>query len=76
MVDHVLDRALLLVEGRLELGEILTLRRGQLGLHARLEAGLGLGHELGAHVVPARVVGRGNGHGRVRELRSKNSRNL
>ena len=43
----------------------------QLGLDARLEATLGLGHELGAHVVPRGVVGRGNADGRVRKLQNK-----
>ena len=68
MVDLVLDRALLLLEGRLELVQVLAARSRELGLDARLEAGLGLGHELGAHVVPRRVVGRRDRHRRVREV--------
>ena len=46
-------------------GAIVT---SQLGLDARLEAGLGLGHQLGAHVVPVGVVGGRDGHGRVRKI--------
>jgi len=91
VVDLVLDRALLLREGRLHLGQVLAARwlttgtglggvegfvvrlvltGRHLGLDARLEALLGLGHELGAHVVPAREVGRRNVDGRVRELQT------
>lgn len=47
---------------------------GQLGLDARLEAGLGLGHELGAHVVPRAKVGGGNRHGQIREVADLNLR--
>ena len=110
VVYLVLDRALLLLEGRLELVQVLAarwnckgggvVRQGgearwwqgggkvvarwwqgggrvvaecertsrELGLDARLEAGLGLGHELGAHVVPRRVVGRRDRGGGVRQL--------
>ena len=68
VVDVVLDRALLLREGRLEVAEVLAARGRHLGLHARLEALLGLRHELRAHVVPAREVGGRDGHARVREV--------
>ena len=57
-----------LLEGGLELGIVVAAGRGELRLHARLESGLCLGHELGAHVVPRRVVGRGDRHRRVREI--------
>ena len=60
-----------LLEGRLELVQVLAAGSRQLGLDARLEATLGLGHELGAHVVPRGVVGRGDGDGRVRKLQNK-----
>ena len=46
-------------------GAIVT---SQLRLDARLEARLGLGHELLAHVVPRRVVGRRDRDRRVREV--------
>lgn len=68
MVDRVLERALLLREGRLHLRQAVATRCGHLGLDARLEALLGLGHELGAHVVPAREVGRRDVDGGVREV--------
>ena len=68
VVNGVLDGALLLLEGRLELVQVLAAGGRQLGLDARLEATLGLGHELGAHVVPRGVVGRGNADGRVAEV--------
>ena len=59
-----------LLEGGLELGIVVAAGRGELRLHPRLESGLGLGHELGAHVVPRRVVGRRDGDGGVRELQT------
>ena len=91
VVDLVLDGALLLLEGRLELVQVRAARwLGQgggrarqgsdrvvagcertgreLGLHARLEARLGLGHELRAHIVPRRVVGRRDRDRGVREV--------
>ena len=46
----------------------MELTSGQLGLDAGLEARLGLGHELRAHVVPRRVVGRGDGDRGVAEV--------
>ena len=46
-------------------GAIVT---SQLGLDARLEARLGLGHQLGTNIVPVGVVGGRDGHGRVREV--------
>ena len=57
-----------LLEGGLELVEALAVGRGQLGLNASLKAGLGLGHELLAHVVPRRVVRRRDRDGGVREI--------
>ena len=51
-----------------ELGGQWAIVTSQLGLDARLEAALGLGHELGAHVVPRRVVGRRDGDRGVREV--------
>ena len=54
-------------------GAIVT---SQLRLDARLEARLGLGHELGAHIVPVCVVGGRDGHGGVREVADCTSRGL
>ncbi|MBB78452.1 MAG: hypothetical protein CL844_05565 [Crocinitomicaceae bacterium] len=68
VVDGVLNGALLLLESRLELVQVLAARGRELGLDARLEARLRLGHELRAHVVPRRVVGRRDGDARVREV--------
>ena len=64
----MLDGALLLLERGLELVQVLALGSRELRLDARLEAGLGLGHELGPDVVPVGVVGGRDGHGRVREV--------
>jgi len=50
-------------------GAIVT---SQLRLDARLEARLGLGHELRPDVVPVGVVRRRNGHGRVGEVTDLN----
>ena len=69
VVDLVLEGALLggeAVAERLEL--VVVGGGGQLGLDARLEAGLGLGHELGAHVVPRAKVGGSDRHGQIREV--------
>ena len=69
MIDLVLERALLggeAVAERLEL--VFVGGGGQLGLDTRLEAGLGLGHELGARVVPRAKVGGGDRHGQIREV--------
>ena len=41
---------------------------------ARSKAIAHLGHELGAHIMPARVVGRGDRDGGVRELRALHSK--
>ena len=49
VVDLVLERALLGREAVAQLLELVVVgRRGELGLDARLEAGLGLGHQFGA----------------------------
>ena len=67
--DLVLERALLggeAVAERLEL--VFVGGGGQLGLDTRLEAGLGLGHELGARVVPRAKVGGGDRHGEVAQV--------
>ena len=69
VVDLVLERALLGREAVAQLLELVVVgRRGELGLDARLEAGLGLGHELRAHVVPRGKVGGRDGDGDVREV--------
>ena len=56
----VLNGPLLLLEGRLELIKILTSSRGQLGLHAGLEARLGL-QKLKEWLVPEAGPGKGLG---------------
>ena len=74
-VDGVVNRMLngTLFRGKLglEQGEVVVVGgRRQLGLDARLETGLGLGHELGPRVVPRREVGRSDGDGGVGELQN------
>ena len=69
VVDGMLERALLgreAVAQRFEL--VVVLRGGQLGLDARLEAGLRLAHQFGSHVVPRAEVGGGDRHGDVGEV--------
>lgn len=68
MIDTVFDITLLLREALLHFGEGGGGGNRELGLHARLEAHLRLGHELGAHLVPAGEVGRGDGDRRVSEI--------
>lgn len=69
VVDGVLKGALLggeAVAERLEL--VVVGGGGQLGLDTRLESGLGLGHELGAHVMPRSKVGGGDRHREVAQV--------
>lgn len=61
MVNVVLEVALVVLKARADVGE----RRVVVGarerrLQARLQPGLGLGHKLGAGIVPRRVLGRRN----------------
>ena len=69
VVDGVLDVALLALEGDLHGLEVVALlRRGDLRLDARLQAALGLAHEVVAHVLPRVEVGGRRGDGHVRQV--------